>query len=481
MNWLKKINDIVTNKNADKPIYIAQFGEGNFLRAFVDWMVDLANNNGDMNGSIAIVLPVPFGTTKTFDEQDNMYTLVMRGNENGHAVEKTHVVTSISKCIQPYEDYEAYLKLAREENIKVVVSNTTEAGIMYDAEDKFENTPPTSFPGKVVAFLYERYKTFNGDAQKGLLFLPVELIDDNGKNLKKIVLRLIEEWNLEEDFYNWVENCNYFASTLVDRIVTGYPRDEAQQLEEKLAYEDKLIVCSELFNLWAIEIDDKWSKFFPIDKTEANIKFIDDIAPYKKQKVRILNGGHTSTVLAAFLAGHNTVGEFMEDETYVSFLKEIIYDEVVPLLDELPKEEVISFADSVFERFSNPYIKHKLLDISLNSCSKFKVRCLSSILEYHEKFNKWPKNLISSMAAFILFYKGQFEGDAYFGDRNGEKYPIRDDETVLKFFEKTWRESKDSAEVVRRVLGNIDFWDEDLNNYSGLSEIVTAELISREK
>ena len=374
--------------------------------------------------------------------QDGVYTLAMRGAENGQPVENIEVITSVSRCINPYENYEDLMEIARSADLEVVVSNTTEAGIAYHEGDQLTDRPPVSFPAKVTAFLYERYKAFNGDPQKGLLFLPVELIDNNGAELKRIVLQYAQEWKLGQDFISWVSTANEFTSTLVDRIVTGYPRDEVSYFEEKLGYKDNIIDTSELFNLWVIEGDKKWADKLPVHKTDANVIWTDDVKPYKKRKVRILNGAHTSTVLAAYLAGFNIVGDFMKDDTVRTFMNDVIYKEVIPTLD-LPKEELESFAAAVNDRFANPYIKHNLLDIALNSCSKFNARCLPSLLGYVEEKGELPKCLTFSLAAFIKFYQGEWKDGVYTGTRkDGTQYPLRDDEAVIRFFADTWAEKR---------------------------------------
>ncbi len=470
------IKDTVEKVYGNYPERILQFGEGNFLRAFADWMIDNANANGDYKGSIVVAQPIANGLADLINQQDGVYTLAMRGIEDGEAVEKISQITSISRCINPYEDYEELLKIARSEDLEVVISNTTEAGISYNPGDKLDDAPPTSFPAKVTAILYERFKAFDGDMEKGLLFIPVELIDNNGNNLKRIILQYANEWNLGEDFLNWIEKANKFTNTLVDRIVTGYPKDQLDYFEEKLGYKDNIIVTSEVFNLWVIEGKKEWADVLPIHKNEANVLWTDDATPYKTRKVRILNGGHTSTVLAAYLAGHNFVGDFMDDEVFKTYLHKLIFEEVIPTIN-LPEEELAGFANSVADRFANPYIKHKLLDISLNSCSKFSVRCLPSLLEYINRKNALPEALCFSFAAFIKFYEGKMEDGKYIGKRaDGTEYEIKDDKEVMSFFEKVW-ESNDVKQIVNQVLSNDAFWSgKDLTTVEGLEDKVAYYL-----
>ena len=478
---MKMINDVIEKKYGNYPEKVLQFGEGNFLRAFVDWMIDKANRDGIYQGSIVLCQPIAQGLKDMINAQDGIYTLAMRGAENGQPVENIEVITSVSRCINPYENYEDLMEIARSADLEVVVSNTTEAGIAYHAGDQLTDRPPVSFPAKVTAFLYERYKAFNGDPEKGLLFLPVELIDNNGAELKRIVLQYAQEWELGQEFTDWVNTANAFTSTLVDRIVTGYPRDEVSYFEEKLGYKDNIIDTSELFNLWVIEGDEKWADKLPVHKTDANVIWTDDVKPYKKRKVRILNGAHTSTVLAAYLAGFDIVGDFMKDDTVRTFMNNVIYQEVIPTLD-LPKEELESFAAAVNDRFANPYIKHKLLDIALNSCSKFNARCLPSLLGYVEEKGVLPKCLTFSLAAFIKFYQGEWKDGVYTGTRkDGTQYPLRDDESVIRFFADAWSEN-DAEGTAEAVLSNKDFWSgKDLTEVPGLKDAVAGYLKEMEE
>lgn len=478
---MRSINDTIEKKYGNYPEKVLQFGEGNFLRAFVDWMIDKANRDGIYQGSIVLCQPIAQGLKDMINAQDGVYTLAMRGAENGQPVENIEVITSVSRCINPYENYEDLMEIARSADLEVVVSNTTEAGIAYHEGDQLTDRPPVSFPAKVTAFLYERYKAFNGDPQKGLLFLPVELIDNNGAELKRIVLKYAEEWELGQEFTEWVNTANEFTSTLVDRIVTGYPRDEISYFEEKLGYKDNIIDTSELFNLWVIEGDKTWADKLPVHKTDANVIWTDDVKPYKKRKVRILNGAHTSTVLAAYLAGFDIVGDFMKDDTVRTFMNDVIYKEVIPTLD-LPKEELESFAATVNDRFANPYIKHNLLDIALNSCSKFNARCLPSLLGYVEEKGELPKCLTFSLAAFIKFYQGEWKDGVYTGTRkDGTQYPLRDDEAVIRFFADAWAEN-DAEKTAESVLSNKDFWSgKDLTEVPGLKDAVAGYLKEMDK
>lgn len=477
---MKKINETIDKRYNKYPEKILQFGEGNFLRAFTDWMINKGNKENVYQGSIVLCQPIAPGLANLINDQEGLYTLAMRGIENGQAVEKIEQITSVSRCINPYEDYNALLDIARSADLEVVISNTTEAGISYKEGDKLTDTPPSSFPAKITALLFERYKAFNGAGDKGLLFLPVELIDNNGAELKRIVLQYANEWKLGEEFVNWIETANEFTSTLVDRIVTGYPKDQIDYFEEKLGYKDNLIVTSELFNLWVIEGKKEWSEILPIHKTDANVIWTEDVTPYKKRKVRILNGAHTSTVLAAYLGGHDIVLDFMNDEIFKSYLNKLMFNEIIPTLD-LPKEELESFACDVIDRFANPYIKHRLLDISLNSASKFNARCLPSLLEYIEEKNEIPTHLTFSLAAFMKFYQGKLIEGQYMGARfDGTTYTIKDDADVIAFFANTWAKGS-AADVAHDVLSNTALWSgKDLSEVAGLENAVTKHLINME-
>jgi len=467
-----KIDKVVEKTNKGLPEKVLQIGEGNFLRAFADWMIDNANNAGVFDGSVVVCQPIGRGMSELINAQNGVYTLLMRGVENSEVVTRKHVITSISRCINPYEDYDALMEVAVNPDLKVVISNTTEAGIAYHEGDKPEDKPPVSFPAKMTVILHERYKRFNGQQDKGLLMLPVELIDKNGDNLKSCILRYAKEWNLEQEFIDWLESANYFANTLVDRIVTGYPRDEIKEIWENLGYEDDILVTSEPFNLWVIQAPEKWRNVIPLDKAGMHVIWTDDITPYRTRKVRILNGAHTVSVLAAFLSGHDIVLEMMQDEAFNKYLKECIWNEIIPQIP-LPEDELDSFAKSVFERFSNPFIKHRLLDISLNSVSKFKARCLPSLLDYTKANNKLPKILPFGLAALLAFYRGTMEDGKYMGSRAKGTYEIRDDADVVKFFLEEWA---NPDTVVEKVLSNTAFWGQDLTAIAGLSETVSKHL-----
>ena len=445
----------------ERPVRVLQFGEGNFLRAFVDYMIDIANEQGKFNGDIVLVKPIEFGSLDRFHEQECQYTVQLRGIVDGEPKRINRIVTSVADAVDAYGEYEKYAAFAKLDTLRYIVSNTTEAGIVYDDTDRLEMNPPKSYPGKLTKFLYERYKHFNGAADKGLVMLPVELIDDNGIHLKECVLKLAKLWNLEEGFTAWLNDACVFTSTLVDRIVTGYPRDEAEELCKEFGYQDNLIVTGEPFALWVIESAKDISKEFPLPDAGLPVIFTDNQKPYKQRKVRILNGAHTSFVLAS-----------MQDELIFNFMKATIFDEVIPTLT-LPKQDLIDFAEAVITRFNNPYVKHALLSISLNSVSKWRARCMPSFLGYIEKEGKLPVHLTFSLAALMAFYTGtEIRDKALIGHRDGQEYNILDDAAVLEFF--AANSSKGAREYAHAVLSNEAFWGQDLSTLAGVEDAVAS-------
>ena len=378
---------------------VIQFGEGNFLRGFFDYFLDVMNKNGLYEGKAVVIQPREGGKCALLNAQDCRYNLYLRGMENGEVKQEHHYIESISRGIDPYKNYEDYLALADNPDLRFVVSNTTEAGIAFDESCSFSDKPCKGFPAKLTQLLYRRYT--NG--LEGFVFLPCELIANNGDALKKCILQYAELWGIEEGFTKWLNEKNTFANTLVDRIVTGYPDDGTEEKHP----EDKFLDAAELFHLWVIEGD--FENELPLKKAGFNVVWTDDAKPYKKIKVRILNGAHTSLVAGALLSGIETVGEAMADDTASAFLKKAMDEEILPVVGR--NEDSISFANSVFDRFRNPFIRHKWRAISLNSVSKFSVRVLPTILEYKEKYGEYPKYLSRSLAYLIYFYKNDTPDD----------------------------------------------------------------------
>ncbi len=457
-----------------RPVKVLQFGEGNFLRAFVDYFIDIANEKTDFNGSVVLVKPIAFGNLDRFHDQDCRYTVILRGLENGEKVEKTRLITSVSDAVDAGSEYEKYAAFAREESLRFIVSNTTEAGIVLDREDRFDACPPRSYPGKLTKFLFERAEYFDNAEDRGLIMLPVELIDDNGIMLKKCVRELAVLWNLGDRFLAWLDSACVFTSTLVDRIVTGYPREDAEQLWQALGYEDQLLDTAEPFGLWVIESPKDLSAELPLPACGLPVVFTDNQKPYKQRKVRILNGAHTSFVPAAFQMGYDIVLDAMNDPLIASFMHGTLHEEVIPTLT-LPKEDLLSFADAVTQRFRNPFIRHALLSICLNSVSKWRARCMPSLLIYRQQEGRLPARLTFSLAALISLYRGGTLKDGKLEClRGGQPYTLQDDAAVLSFFDGN-RETP-AAELVRAFIGREDFFGPDLKDVPGLAEAVTDYL-----
>lgn len=470
---MEVLNKSMSNRK-ERPVKVVQFGEGNFLRAFVDYMIDIANEKGTFDGDIVLIKPIEFGNLDNFHRQDCQYTVSLRGNVNGEGKIINRVVTSVADAVDAVGEYEKYEALAEIDTLRFVVSNTTEAGIVYDPSDKFESKPPKTFPGKLTKFLYHRFETFHGDKSKGLVMLPVELIDDNGIMLRKCVMQQIENWGLSAEFKAWVEDACIFTATLVDRIVTGYPRATEQEEWEKLGYEDRIMVTGEPFALWVIESEKDISREFDLPGAGLPVIFTEDHHPYKQRKVRILNGAHTSFVLASWLCGNDIVRQSMEDADVCNFMNKTIFEEVIPTLT-LPEDELKEFAGEVVNRFNNPYVDHALLAISLNSVSKWRARCLPSLLGYVDKFGRLPAHLTFSIAALMAFYHGtEIQDGVLKGDRNGQPYDIKDDLAVLEFFRDNCE--KDTVSFVTAYLGREDFHGQDLNKVPGLTDAVVSYL-----
>lgn len=443
-----------------RPEKILCIGEGNFIRAFVCFLLDLMNEKQVYDGSAVLCQPIEEGKCAQINSQNGLYTVIERGMENGMSIERARIISSVSRCINPYKDFEAFLQIGRSPNLEVIISNTTEAGIAFKDTDKFNDCPHVSYPGKLTRLLFERFSLF-GEGH-GLLILPVELIDQNGKRLKECVNDYIKLWNLPDRFKKWIESECFFADTLVDRIVSGYPSDDEERLRQKLGYFDSLLDTAEPFFFWAIEAPKKWTSVFPADKSGLSVVFSDDISSYKKRKVRILNCAHTLSVLAAFLAGHDTVYEMMCDKLFENFIRQTLSEEIIPFI-ELPLDEMNAYAQSVLERFRNSYLEHRLLDISLNSVSKYKARCLPSAVDCIKGQNSAPDNLAFALGALIKFYQGEWIEGKYYGKRNGQRYEIRDDREVLKFISKS---------KPLEILKNTRLWGIDLTFFSDFSEKV---------
>lgn len=472
------------NKKQNMPVKIMQFGEGNFLRAFVDWIINSVNKATDFNAGVVVVQPMPFGRCKELAEAAGLYTLYLQGLQDGKAVRQHEVINCLQDFINPFEQYDKYLEYALSDDLEMIISNTTEAGIAFDANDTDFTKCPVSYPGKLLAFLEKRYQA----GKKGLYIIPCELIDYNGKKLREVLVQLAEHKGMDKNFINWIINENKFFNTLVDRIVPGYPRNEAEQFQLDLGYQDQNMVVGEIFHLWCIDantVEDKevakknlaeLNAKLPTEKAGLNVLFVDSIVPYKQRKVKILNGSHTTLVPVSYLAGIDAVKETIEDSEIGAFVKEFIFDEVIPTID-IPHDQMVAYSNSVLERYMNPYVHHLLMSIALNSSSKYKERVLPSVLQYMERKNELPKHALFSLAALITFYKGVRLSD-------GSKIELSDTNTEwVELLAKLWAENDvttlDGAKtIVSTVLGLKNHWGVDLNTYAGVTDYVTSALIA---
>ena len=468
----------------DAPVKVMQFGEGNFLRAFVDYFYDIANEKAGYNGKVKLVQPIGNFPQMAdwINEQEGLYTLYLRGSEKGQKVDAKRVISCVSDCVCPYIDgkWDEVLELARSADLETIVSNTTEAGIAYTQGDsQFDQVPPNSFPAKLTRVLYERYTAFKGAADKGLIILSCELIDNNGKELQKCCNNYAKDWNLDAAFIDWMNNANTFCSTLVDRIVPGRIRDpkELAALEEANGYHDQALDVGEVFGVWVIEgpagLEDK----LPFKKAGVNVMVVPDVTPYKKRKVRILNGAHTGFVLGAYLAGFDIVRDCMHNDTIRGFMNKMLHEEIIPTLP-LDKKDLEEFASAVEDRFNNPFVNHELMSISLNSTSKWRARNMPSFLEYIEKNGKLPTCLTMSFAAYIAFYSNNIQE---LNDKGlvckrakGNEYTISDDRYVLEFYNA--HKDDDIPTLVHAVMTNEQMWGQDLTKVAGFEEATVKNL-----
>ena len=445
---------------------VIQFGEGNFLRAFIEWIIWKTNQKTDFNGSVVVVQPIEKGMVEWLNEQDGLYHLNLQGLQNGEPVDSVDLIDVISRGLNPYTDFEEYLKLAEQPQMRFVISNTTEAGIAFDPACRFTDKPASSYPGKLTQLLYHRFEYFKGARDKGLVLFPCELIFENGKHLKECIRQYIELWKLGPEFSAWFEECCGVYSTLVDRIVPGYPRDTAAGLCERVGYEDRLLDKAEIFHLWVIEAPESVAAEFPADKAGLNVLFVPSEAPYHERKVTLLNGPHTVLSPVGYLSGLNTVKECCEDPEVGRFVRKVMFEELLPTLN-LPREELEKFANDVMERFRNPFVKHFVTSIMLNSFPKFKTRDLPGLKTYLERKGELPQGIVLGLAAICTYYKG--------GKRGQDEIVPNDDPKIMELLKELWA-TGDVAKVARGVLADEFIWGEDLNAIPGLTDLLCKDL-----
>lgn len=441
------------------PERVIQFGEGNFMRAFVDWQLQQMNNQGLFGGSAVLIQPVAQRLDGMFEEQDHLYTVLLNGILNGETVTSSEIITSVSRVMNPYEDFAAFLALAEDDKLEFITSNTTEAGIAYHAGDKLDDAPPSSFPAKLTLLLHKRYTL----GKKGFVIIPCELIDRNGEKLREVVLQYAADWQLGDGFLNWLDKENTFCCSLVDRIVPGYPRAQAAELEERLGYRDQLMVTAEPFLLWVIEGPEWLKERLPLAEAGLNVVVTPDMTPYRERKVHLLNGSHTAMVPLGLLAGLQTVEDVVTDGTFSVFVSGLVDRELIPMLN-LPADELKSYAAAVLERFRNPFIRHELSSIALNSISKFKTRLLPLLLRYAKERQALPPLLSLSFAALLYSYRG-------------DKIARQDGADVTALFDQAWAEP---ATFVTSILKESSLWGTDLNAVPGLAARLNAHIAELE-
>lgn len=462
--------EVPDEKLFELPEKILQFGTGVLLRALPDYFIDKANKQGIFNGRVVVVKSTD-SDSSAFDEQDGLYTVCIRGVENGITVEENIVNASIGRVLGAKTDWKKILDCAHNPEMKIVISNTTEVGIQL-VEDDITADPPVSFPGKLLAFLFQRFKAFNGSAESGMVIVPAELITDNGTKLESIVLELAHRNNLSYKFIEWLENHNIFCNSLVDRIVPGKPNvADAKKIETSLGYEDELMTMSEVFRLWAIEGDEKVKDLLSFCKIDTGVVITPDITLYKELKLRLLNGTHTFNCGTAFLCGFNITREAMLHPVYGRFTKKLMLSEIAPAIpfaiDKKVKED---FAHSVFERFCNPFIDHQWQSITVQYTSKMKMRNVPLLLKHFELNSQPPVHMAAGFAAYLLYMKAAKKEDGkYFGSRNGELYEIKDDSA--KYFYKLWQNNS-PEKVAEFVMQNEELWESNLTKLPGLLQVI---------
>lgn len=441
----------------ERPVRILQFGEGNFLRAFIDNFIQILNNKELINSNVAVVQPMPFGRIEAMREQDGLYTLFLEGISKGKVVKEHQIIDVISQLVDPFKSLDVYLDLAKSKDLEVIISNTTEAGIAYVAEKLDASVTPQSFPGKLLLFLKTRYDAFDDKKEAVLDIVPCELIDYNGDTLKTILEKLARFNAFSDEFISWLIEGNRYYNTLVDRIVPGYPKNDAQEIETSLGYLDHSIVKGEIFHLWVIDGPTQYlKKVLPFDKSGLNVHFVESIVPYKQRKVKILNGSHTALVPVAYLNGERAVRESVENKLLNQYLNHFIFEEVVPTID-LPKDEMDAFAKSVLERYRNPFIHHLLISIALNSMTKYKTRVLPTVLDF-DKQGKIAYHALFAFAAWIVFYRGK--------DLSGDIIALNDDQVFIDMFNNLWK--NDSVTTIIAKVTQLEHWE---TNYLAKKDI----------
>lgn len=465
---MKALNKTTANKTI-RPEKVIQFGEGNFLRAFVDWIIFNMNEKTDFNGSVVVVQPIEKGMIDMLNGQDCLYHVNLQGLDNGEPVNSLTKIDVISRALNVYTQNDEFMQLAEQPEMRFVISNTTEAGITFDPACKFTDKPASSYPGKLTQLLYHRYEYFKGDMSKGLIVFPCELIFLNGHKLKECILQYIELWQLGDDFKNWFLNACGVYATLVDRIVPGFPRKEIDEIKAKLGYDDNLVVQGEFFHLWVIEAPASIADEFPADKAGLNVLFVPSEEPYHERKVTLLNGPHTVLSPVAYLSGINIVRDACQHPVVGKYINKVMCEELMETLN-LPKEELQKFAADVLERFVNPFVDHQVTSIMLNSFPKYETRDLPGLKTYLARKGELPKGLVLGLAAIITYYKGGVRED-------GAEIVPNDAPEIMALLKQLWA-TGDTRKVAEGVLAEESIWKSDLNAIPGLTDLVVKYLDS---
>lgn len=454
---MKHLNRTTAGLAKRYPIRVLQFGGGNFLRAFIDWMIQEMNEQADFQAGVVVVKPTQQGDYADYQQQEGLFHVVLDGYENGQLVHRLKLVDCVQQVVHPYHEYDAFLQLADNPDLRFIISNTTEAGISFQEEPQPQNQVAQSFPGKLTSLLYRRYQSTQGDTTRGFIILPCELIERNGEQLQTAILQYAQHWQLEPAFAEWVNTANLFCNTIVDRIVPGYPKDREKELQEEIGFKDTLLVAAEPYHLLAIEAGEQVQREFPARKAGLNVVFTKNIEQYQARKVRILNGAHTAMVFVGYLYGLRTVRRTIEDELIGQYIEELIQEEIIPALqtEGTTTEELQAYAQEIIDRFRNPFIKHQLSSIALNSTTKFRTRLLPTLLDYVAKYQTLPERVVFALAALVCFYKGNWQGS---------KMPLQDEEVHLRFFKKLWdKYEHDTIGMAKQVLHYETLWQQNLS------------------
>ena len=483
MNLSRKTLPIIATRGIDAPgdamfqlpEKVLQFGTGVLLRALPDYFIDKANRSGIFNGRVVVVKSTSAGSASAFDDQDGLYTLAIKGIENGKNVEENIVSSAISRVLSAAHQWQEILDCASREEMQIIISNTTEVGLQLTLED-IHQTPPASFPAKLLAFLEARYKAFNGNPERGMVIIPTELIPDNGKKLKAMILELAAFNKLDPALVRWLENDNHFCSSLVDRIVPGKPDEQTiLDFKKQFGYDDDLLTASEVYRLWAIEGNAYIKSILSFCQADNGVIIAPDIEIYRELKLRLLNATHTLSCGTAFLAGFDIVRQAMEDEIFFGYVQELMIDEISEAIPYAIDQQIRrDFARQVLDRFKNPSIKHQWLSITLQYSMKIKMRVLPLLFQHYKNFNHAPKDIALGFAGWILFMRVVTrEGDKYYGERNGASYPISDDQAA--YFQKQWQQHGESG-IVSAVLRDQSLWGVDLTTLPGFRDAISKNL-----